>query len=168
MITIKEVISTYRENLCDEEVMLAKTYYEYTQNINKTILICEDLKKAAYGLAHNKADISAINHINERIARDVILKLIGKSDSYFDKLPIDTQDELIDCYEQYSQEDELKENLYKILELTPAEHKIIESEIIHSAKPDTVDIKENKKESLLGKLKMYQKIVQKRHSNNGG
>ncbi len=168
MITIKEVISTYRESLCEEEVMLAKTYYEYTKNINKTILICEDLKKAAYGLAHNKADISAINHINECIARDVILKLIGKSDSYFDKLPIDTQDELLDCYEQYSQEDELKENLYKILDLTPAENKITEAEITHSAKSAPVDTKEKKKESLLGKLKMYQKIVQQRHSNNGG
>ena len=168
MITIKEVLNTYRESLCDEEVMLAKTYYEYTQNINKTILICEDLKKAAFGLAHGKADTSAINHINERIAKDVILKLLEKPDSYFDKLPIDTQDELLDCYEQYSQENQLKENLYKILDLTPAENTITEANVTHTKKSDINDTKEKKKESLLGKLKMYQKIVQQRHSNNGG
>lgn len=165
MITIKEVLSTYQEALCSEEIMLAKTYYEYTKNINKTILICEDLKQAAFGLAHGKADKAAINHINEHIARDVILKLIEKPDCYFDKLPLDTQDELLDCYEQYSQEDELKENLCKILFLTPKEN-IAE---IKSDPPKLTNKKSEEKQSkqsLLEKLKMYQKIVQQRH--NGG
>lgn len=162
MITIKEVLNTYQESLCDEEVMLAKTYYEYTKNINKTILICEDLKQAAFGLAHGKADKAAINHINEHIAKDVILKLIDKPECYFDKLPLDTQDELLDCYEQYFQEDELKENLCKILFLSPTES-IAEIKSEHS-KPE--DKKSEKKQSLLEKLKMYQKIVQQKH--NGG
>lgn len=172
--TIRDLTEKYQEYLSKDEIILVQTYYAYTNNLNNAILICEDLKKAAYGLAHGKADKKAINAVNHKIATDVILKLINKSEDFFNRLPLDIQDELIECYDEYSVEEELKKNVYKILELfLPNDPEGTENEIEEiSELPKETQIPKNKpatpktksssdKEfpSILAKLKYYQKKI---------
>lgn len=176
--TIDELTEKYKKYLSKDEIILVQTYYAYTNNFNNAILICEDLKKAAYGLAHGKADKKAINAVNQKIATDVILKLINKSEDFFNRLPLDIQDELIECYDEYSVEEELKKNVYKILELF-----LPDSTEVHTAEteneieeipelPEEIKIPQrnnvipetktsNTKEfpSILAKLKYYQKKI---------
>lgn len=142
----------YADYLTANELELAISFYNITQNKEKTFVICDDMKKAFYGKTFNETSVKAINAINEEIAKCVILKLIGRSEEYFEKLPVDIQDTMFELYEKYLDEEQLQTELCSLLEIKkPA---LPKQEQPSHQNANTSESTEKK--SLLAKLKYYQ------------
>lgn len=143
----------YGDYLTTKEMQFALDFYTYTKNKTQTIIICNELKQAFYGKTFGKVNTASVAHINEQLAKGVCLALIGKDDDYYNKLPVDMQDDMIGLYERVLDEDELKKQLCEMLEIkTIAKYDNIES------KTTVKEYKVNENDhSLLGRLRKFQK-----------
>ena len=150
----------YEDFLSEDEIQLAITFYEYTGNTNKTIIICDNLKIAFYGKTFGCIDTAAVNEINEEIAKSVCLKLIGRDEKYFDSLPIDLQDDVIELYEKVLDEEELRDKLLELLKIKPCTVRLNNNEK-KGIKPKE-EIKSQKKPSLLARLREYQRAINRK------
>ena len=140
----------YGDYLTNKEMQFALDFYAYTQNRTKTIVICNELKQAFYGKTFGKVSKVSVAHINEELAKGVCLALIGKDDDFYNKLPVDMQDNIIGLYERVLDEDDLKKQLCELLEIKA----INKNEYNVDAKEYKVNENDN---SLLGRLRKFQK-----------
>ena len=142
--------SEYGDYLTTKEMQFALDFYAYTKNKTQTIVICNELKQAFYGKTFGKVSKVSVAHINEQLAKGVCLALIGKDDDYYNKLPVDMQDNIIGLYERVLDEDDLKKQLCELLEIKA----INKNEYNVDAKEYKVNENDN---SLLGRLRKFQK-----------
>lgn len=151
----------YGSFLSEDEIQLALTFYRYTKNQIKTVVICDDMKRAFYGKTFGSRDSTALIHINEEIAKTVCIKLTGRSEQYFLELPDDIQDEAIEIYESENDENVMSDRLCRLFDIKP---------VITKKNPPVFNVPENdekpEKMSLLAKLKMYQDKVNKNRRGN--
>ena len=140
----------YGDYLTTKEMQFALDFYTYTKNKTQTIIICNELKQAFYGKTFGKVNTASVAHINEELAKGVCLALIGKDDDFYNKLPVDMQDNIIGLYERVLDEDDLKKQLCELLEIKA----INKNEYNVDAKEYKVNENDN---SLLGRLRKFQK-----------
>ena len=146
----KFIKNEYSDYLTTKEMQFAIDFYDYTKNKTQTIVICNELKQAFYGKTFGKVSKVSVAHINEQLAKGVCLALIGKDDDYYNKLPVDMQDNIIGLYERVLDEDDLKKQLCELLEIKA----INKNEYNVDAKEYKVNENDN---SLLGRLRKFQK-----------
>ena len=107
--------SEYGDYLTAKEMQFALDFYDYTKNKTQTIVICNELKQAFYGKTFGKVSKVSVAHINEELAKGVCLALIDKDDDFYNKLPVDLQDDMIGLYERVLDENDLKKQLCELL-----------------------------------------------------
>lgn len=149
---INQLIADYKNKLCTEEKNLVIGFYNTVGDFDAAMILCEKLSADGYGKSLNRANKNSTAAINEYISKYQIAIITGTSVEYIESLPIDIQDELLDCYESGAD----NKNLFKILDL---EYKPVK----------TVEVKNNqvkKRPSLLKKLRYYQNLINRQEQQN--
>ena len=143
----------YGDYLTTKEMQFALDFYAYTKNKTQTIVICNELKQAFYGKTFGKVSKVSVAHINEELAKGVCLALIDKDDDFYNKLPVDLQDDMIGLYERVLDEDELKNRLCELLDIKAVNKQELTQ---HEVAVKEYKVNEND-HSLLGRLRKFQK-----------
>lgn len=149
---INQLIADYENKLCTEEKNLVKGFYNTVGDFDAAMILCEKLSADGYGKSLNRANKSSTATVSEYISKYQIAVITGTSVEYIESLPIDIQDELLDCYELGADNN----NLFKILDL---EYKPVK----------TVEVKNyqvKKRPSLLKKLRYYQNLINRQEQQN--
>lgn len=151
----------YGDFLTEDEIKGAMIFYRLTKDQIKTVIICDEMKKAFYGKTFGRKDETALNRINELFAVSCCLRLIGKKEKYFLDQPTDVQDEMLKAYDAGKADEDIREKLCVILNIDPAtipkEYKEVQF-----PKKET-DNKTEEKESLLVQLKRFQAEINRKY-----
>ncbi len=165
---IEQLLSSYREKLCAQEIMLVTNFFNSTSDIKAAELLADRLSVKGYGLALNKASPVDIEAVNNEIMKYDIADITHTSVEYINSLPYDVQDELVYFYSinRNMNQNEFANKLNDIMNLNDdAVFKIevqpaaVNSQLNHISGIKKKAYTENKKPSLLGKLRKYEKMI---------
>ena len=150
---IEKLLTSYREKLCAQEIMLVTNLY----NASNDIKAAELLSVKGYGLALKRASPVDVEYVNDEIIKYDIADMINKSVKYINSYSFEIRDELISFYKKNKSMEQNKfiSGLKNILGLN-SDYQLKKAVKSKSA----VKVRKPKKPSLLGKLRKYEKIIQ--------
>lgn len=154
---IEKLLTSYREKLCAQEIMLVTNLYNASNDIKAAELLADRLSVKGYGLALKRASPVDVEYVNDEIIKYDIADMINKSVKYINSYSFEIRDELISFYKKNKSMEQNKfiSGLKNILGLN-SDYQLKKAVKSKSA----VKVRKPKKPSLLGKLRKYEKIIQ--------
>ena len=164
---IEQLISSYENRLCKQELTLITNLYNASEDIKAAELLADRLASKGYGLALKRASPVDVKAVNAEIVKYDIAALTNTSREYINSLPEDVVDELIEFYNTNINmgRDDFAKKLSQIMNMEYAQVETQHSDI-HINEIKTMKNRRrkpvvNKKPSLLGRLREYENQIKR-------
>ena len=92
---VEKLLTSYREKLCPQELMLVTNLYNASNDIKAAELLADRLSVKGYGLALKRASPVDIEYVNDEIIKYDIAEMLNKSVKYINSFSFEIRDELI-------------------------------------------------------------------------
>ena len=99
---IEKLLTSYREKLCAQEIMLVTNLYNASNDIKAAELLADRLSVKGYGLALKRASPVDVEYVSDEIIKYDIADMINKSVKYINSYSFEIRDELIKVWNKIS------------------------------------------------------------------